>query len=254
MGFRGFRNISRLFFICVVSLSAEARLPILPPELDLVFDIDETLVRLQSSYPTPELRAALGKRLVEISYNEFSSAFGAMVAHTERYILAEGLLEFFARLEASPIPVRVNFFSAREKRRNEALLRAIYPSPARSLWSWAGEGSRLRSGEDMTVESEGKKDMRIFEALDISKAVLIDDCWGFSFDQQSFLWAQPSFDSGLERSAQKPSSSLQKFFFQHLFTSLERCFSGLGTCRGGTDFVDVFKETQKQSCESQSSS
>lgn len=249
MGFKGLYTGWLFLFLCVFSAHSARRPAIIPPDIDLVFDIDETLVRLLTSYPSPELRAALGPRFVEISYEEYSSAFGQIVTQTERYILAEGLLEFFNRLARSPLAVRVAFYSARESRRNEALLRAIAPSPNSTLWQLADNGKRLRSGEDMTVESEGKKDLRIFPLLDPVKAVLIDDCWGFLFGEQNFLQAQPSFDTGLEKAPKLPASPQQKTFYSRLFSTLDSCFGGLGFCRDGNDFIRAFKTAGASNCE-----
>jgi hypothetical protein len=176
----------KFFILFLLSLEAFAGVPV-----DIVFDIDLTIVALVKDGPGGDLLAdpALpDKGIVDIGY------------HNERYRVFEGVRELLEKLKKDP-RVRVSFFSGGQEARNEALLKKIKLQDGSSLWDLAqgrvlGRLSMTPTGlpSPARIRERFKKDLTKINP-DLSDVIIIDDIKEFvpSSQRPNLLWIGEDF-------------------------------------------------------------
>lgn len=165
--------------------------------VDVVFDIDLTIVALVKDGPGGDLLADPAdptKNVVPVLFeNE-----GAV--HSERYRVFEGVTELMEKLRKDP-RVRVSFFSGGNEPRNEALLRKILLPDGTSLWELAG--GRVLGRNSMTatgvalparIRERFKKDLQKINPV-LNDVIIVDDIQEFvpASQRGHLLWLGEDF-------------------------------------------------------------
>ncbi len=175
----------------LLSVSAHAGLPV-----DIVFDIDLTIVSLINDRPGGDLLADPAnptRNIVNIHHGEMD----------ENYRVFEGVTDLMEKLEKEQRAgrVRVSFFSGGTEARNEALLRSIKLKNGTSLWDLApgrvlGRNSMTPTGlkPPARIREQFKKDLTKINP-DLSDVIIIDDIKEFVPDSQrgNMLWIGEEF-------------------------------------------------------------
>ncbi len=167
-------------FSLLISLSVQAGIP-----LDIVFDIDLTIVTLINDRPGGDLLADPAnptKNVVRSHHSELD----------ESYRVFDGVTDLMEKLrrEQSAGRIRVSFFSGGTEARNEALLRSIKLKDGSSLWDLApgrvlGRSSMTPTGlgPSARIRDRFKKDLTKINP-DLSDVILSDDIQEFVPDSQ----------------------------------------------------------------------
>lgn len=165
--------------------------------LDIVFDIDLTIVALVKEGPGGDFLADPKdpkKNIIPVNFELEGSL------HSEEYRLFEGVTDLMEKLKKDP-RVRVSFFSGGTEQRNEALLRKIFLSDGTSLWDLAegrayGRTSMTPTGLQLParVRDRVKKDLHKVNP-DISDVIIVDDIKEFVPESQRahLLWIGEDF-------------------------------------------------------------
>ncbi len=176
----------------LIALPVYAGIPV-----DVVFDIDLTIVALVKDGPGGDLLADPKdptKNIVPVTFELEGSI------HSERYRLFEGVTDLMEKLRKDP-RVRVSFFSGGTEQRNEALLRKIFLPDGTSLWDLAsgrvyGRTSMTPTGVQLParVRERVKKDLHKVNA-DIADVIIVDDIQEFVPESQRghLLWIGEDF-------------------------------------------------------------
>lgn len=168
--------------------------------MDIVFDIDQTLVTMIHDGPDGDIlrdKDTPSKNTVSIEFNKNGETV------SQRYRVYEGLEAFFDKLQArvKSGEVRISFFSGGENPRNLALLQEIKLSDGSSLRELsqgrvfgAESLTKTDAPESSRYREKFKKDLTRINP-DLSDLVLVDDIIDFvpEYQRAHVLWPGEEF-------------------------------------------------------------
>ncbi|MES2525465.1 MAG: hypothetical protein V4598_00195 [Bdellovibrionota bacterium] len=224
----------------LLSVSAHAELPV-----DIVFDIDLTIVSLINDRPGGDLLADPSdptRNTVRIHHGEID----------ETYRVFEGMTELMEKLELEQKAgrVRVSFFSGGTEARNEALLKSIKLKNGTSLWDLApgrvlGRSSMTPTGlkPPARIREQFKKDLTRINP-DLSDVIIIDDIKEFVPESQrgNLLWIGEEFPFP-DRTPFPPASvdpellAREKYKFRWISGQIDRALSQRFTTGGALSSI-----------------
>lgn len=218
----------KFVLLLFLSVSVVAGVPV-----DIVFDIDQTIVTLVHDGPGGDFLADPvdpNRNVVGIEFQKEGSL------HRERYRVYEGLTDLMVKLreEQRAGRVRISFFSGGHEPRNEALLKKILLPDGTSLWDLSSGRSLGRSSltatglpETARIRHRFKKDLTKINP-DLSDVIIIDDIQEFVPDSQrgNMFWIGEDFPYP-ERVHVRPASvdpeilHAEKYKYQWISEKLE---------------------------------
>lgn len=164
-----------LFFVFQLTWAAS------PPPIDIVSDIDWTLVSIVSE--------------------EMADTPNVFKIENEYYRLSDWGEQFFEALAKEPF-VRLSFYSGGSKARNEELLKKIkLPQLNKTLYDIAykilnyEDLIKISEDKNLSFSDRFKKDLRLINS-DLSQVVLIDDNAGFAMpgQEKNMIWLGKTYN------------------------------------------------------------